>query len=143
MASNVSGLEKLKARLAKMSAEMKAPVKAALEKNAQQLMEMQKRFVPEDSGELRDSIRSEPGKHEFAIVVRAGGETTTKPIRKAKNGSKVEYDYALAQEFGTERMPANPFFWPAYRTLRKPMRARVNRAIRKVIKDNFPSSGDK
>ena len=69
-------------------------------------------------GALRDSIRVETSdRSAMRALVRAGGAATT------VDG----YDYALAQEFGTSKIPAQPFFWPSYRSKKK--------AIRKAIKD--------
>lgn len=119
MATKVEGLERLKKRLGALPAKMKAEVRASLEKSADELVAMQKRLVPVDQGDLRDSIRKEPGAHELSVEVKAGD-------RKAF--------YAAFQEFGTADQPAQPFFFPAYRALRRRIRNRTSRAVRKAVR---------
>lgn len=105
---------------------------AAIEKNADEWVRVSRSMAPvdpEDGIHLKPSIRhqdSETG----GQIVRAGGEATRKPT---KDGGT--YDYAIAQEFGTQDMQANPFFWPAYRLLRKKFGSRRSRAMSKAIKD--------
>lgn len=82
-----------------------------------------------DPGILRDSIRMGPGRRETSVVVEAGGPTTT------KQGAGGSYDYANAQEFGTQDMPANPFFWPSYRVVKKTHKGRASRALGKALKE--------
>lgn len=130
MAAKIEGLDRLKRRLARLPAKMKAEVKVSLEQSADELVAMQKRLVPIDQGDLRDSIRKEEGRHELSVTVTAGGPATTRRVRK---GADVSYDYALGQEFGTTDMPAQPFFFPAYRALRRRIRGRTSRAVRKAV----------
>lgn len=84
-----------------------------------------------ESGKLRDSIRVE-AKPPFGAIIRAGGPTTTKPVRK---GYKGTYDYALATEFGTRKERARPFFWPMWRLNKRSARSRINRALKKAIEE--------
>jgi len=80
--------------------------------------------------ELLESIRVEPGKQIAQVYVKAGGTLTTKEVRK---GSGVEYDYANANEFGTQKMNAQPFFWPSYRLLKPSIRKSIKAAAKKAI----------
>lgn len=121
----------MKKRLARIPVNVRKAAKQALDQNAKELIAKQREFVPEDQGDLKESIRQEAGRHELSVTVTAGGPLTTRPVRK---GAKAFYDYALAQEFGTRKMPANPFFFPAYRILRRRMRSRTSRAARKAIR---------
>lgn len=81
-------------------------------------------YVP---GKLRDSIHYSPGKRQGSFIVRAGGITTTNP--------KTNYDYAAGQEFGNKTTKRHPFFWPAFRLNKRPMKDRARRALNKAIKD--------
>lgn len=105
------------------------------QKSAKDMVGMAQRLVPVDDefgGTLRDSIRMGPGRRETAFVVEAGGPTTTKVVKDGADGS---YDYALAQEFGTAEVSAQPYFWPSYRVMKKTHKGRVSRAIGKAIKE--------
>lgn len=121
-----------KRQLARIPEKMRRAVNEANRQNAEEWVRLSKSLVPRDPKDgtpLHDSIRN----HETETggqVVRAGGKETTKPVK-----SGGEFDYALAQEFGTLDMPANPFFWPAYRALKKRFNRRCKAALRKVAKE--------
>lgn len=119
--AKVEGLARLKARFAKLPAKIKVEVRRSLEQSADELVAFQRRLVPVDDGDLRDSIQKRDGRHDLSVEVVAGN-------RKAF--------YAAMVEFGTVNAPAQPYFFPPYRTLRKRIRARTSRAIRKAVKSN-------
>jgi HK97 gp10 family phage protein len=121
MVTKVEGLERLKKRFARLPAKMKAEVKVAIETGADELVAMQKRLVPVDQGDLQDSIRKEPGRHEMSVSVKAGSNRAF---------------YARFQEFGTVDHPPQPFFFPPYRALRRRIRSRIGRAVSKAVKAN-------
>lgn len=127
------GTEAFKRALAKVPAAVRREVDGANAKSAAEWVAAAKAAAPtdpEDGTPLKDSIRHERTP-EGGQVIRAGGPTTTKPVLNGQDGT---YDYALAQEFGTVDMPANPFFWPTYRLLRKRFDARRRRALNKAMK---------
>ena len=132
MGEDDESLRRFQERMRRIPLEVRRAVLPALVKGAEEIAADARRLAPEDDGDLVRSIRVEPGPNELSVVVRAGGELTTKPVR---DGADASYDYAMAQEFGTAKMPANPFFWPAYRLNKKRVRARIARAIRKAIKE--------
>ncbi len=135
MARNLKNLDRLKAKLAAMPGQIKPAIKQALDKNADQLMSLQKNLVPVgETGVLASTIRKEQGALELSVVVKAGGEKTTKKIREDAKGGAPDYDYANAVEFGTEHAAAHPFFFPAFRALKKTMKSRLSRAISAAIK---------
>ena len=104
----------------------------ANQKSAQAFLEMAQRLCPVgETGALLASIRMYPGRAPGSWVVEAGGPTTTKPVRK---GVKSTYDYALGAEFGTEDTTATPFFWPSYRSQKRPAKGRATRALTKAIR---------
>jgi HK97 gp10 family phage protein len=43
--------------------------------------------------------------------------------------------YAHLVEYGTSQAPAQPYFWPAFRLLRKRIQNRVKRAIAKAVRE--------
>ena len=85
----------------------------------------------EPTGDLEASCVVVSGATDLEVTVQAGGELTTKEIRE---GSGVEYDYALAFEFGTSHQPARPFFWPTYRAKREQIEQAINSAEEKALK---------
>ena len=86
-----------------------------------------------DEGDLKASVRVETA-NGARFLVKAGGEKTTRPVR---DGASATYDYALANEFGTEKMPAQPFFYPPYRVRRAKIRKNIAAAAQAAAKAEF------
>lgn len=77
-------------------------------------------------GALMASVRLEEGKNRKglpAVFIKAGGQSTM----------KGGYDYARATEFGTQKEPARPFFYPIWRARKKDVRAAVKKAVREAV----------
>ncbi|WP_375458885.1 HK97 gp10 family phage protein [uncultured Enterovirga sp.] len=128
------GTRRFRALMAAIPAAVKKGIDATLVQQAGELVDLARRAVPVRKGALRASIRAErtPGR-ELSISVKAGGAQTTKPVRE---GQAATYDYALGQEFGNERAPAQPFFFPSYR-LRKPaIRRATTKAVKKAVTES-------
>lgn len=137
-------LSKDAARIARIlrsiPAKIKPKVQAAVDQGATEMMMRMRYLAPKEDGDLQASIRVEDGPRELSATVTAGGERTTRPVRNSEKGNAPEFDYALAQEYGTEEMPAQPFFWPSVNTTKKRVRRRIDRAIGKAIKDEYDKS---
>lgn len=119
MATNGS-VSRLQRILALLPAELKAPVLAETFDQAEMLARvMRANAHVGETTNLVDSIRVEKARREMRVNVLAGGPKTT----------RGGYDYALANEFGTEKMRAQPFFWRAYRSkkaaIRRALKARI------------------
>jgi len=128
--------DRLRRRLKAIPVEVRKAAKAQNRANAEELVETIKRFAPPDeSGALRASVKNQDVSTSTRIAqqVRAGGTATTKPVRESAKAPT--YDYALAQEYGTAKMPANPFFWPSWRSVRKKLKARMTRAAKKAARE--------
>lgn len=131
----IIGIEKMMRRLERIPDEVRRRAKAELMLGGREINMLQRSLVPKDDLTLASTIRSEPlPDPQIGVVILAGGEATTKPVRETEKGNSPEYDYALAQEFGTENMPANPFFRPAIRVKKKQVRNRVRAAARKALR---------
>lgn len=101
-----------------------------LNATADNLVGMMKSIVKHGpTGHLANSIRKQPGSKPTIVRVMAGGAATTR-----QGGHGKPYDYARAVEFGTEHMPAEPFFFPTFRLMRKSMRDSMRRKISQRIK---------
>lgn len=85
---------------------------------------------PAETGDLEASCLAVPGEGPLEYIVRAGGGLTTREIRE---GSGVDYDYALAFEFGTSRQQAQPFFWPTYQARKDDIQDAIHQAASEVI----------
>lgn len=118
-------------RLAKLPRTLRKAMREAIEKDADEWVKLSRHLAPqdpEDGTPLHDSIRNYPTETGGQVVM-AGGKATTKP------SAGGPYDYAVGQEFGNQQSPAQPFYWPAYRSLKKRFRSRRNRALNKAVKE--------
>lgn len=90
-------------------------VDKAVEKNATEMVGTAQALAPEDTGALKASIGKE----------------------RVTNGWKVEAtdEAAAPNEFGTRKMSAQPFFFPAYRLNKKRFHGRVRRAVKAAVKE--------
>lgn len=131
-------VDQFKQLMDRIPKEVANELRGAVDDAGQELVRAMKPAVPlgvDGRNELVESVRLERGRHPLSVLVRAGGPLTTRSVRK---GSGVSYDYALANEFGTEKMAAQPFFWPTYRLKKKSLRSKISRRARKAIAKVVP-----
>lgn len=150
----VIGFDRLKRKLTHtIPAHVEKATVAAMEVGADEIVALMKRLVPFDTSadrdagrpHLRDTIgwtwgdppkgamvlgrsKAAGGGGRKVITIYAGNEQTLV-------GSRSQFQLARLFEFSTHAMAAQPFFFPAYRALRKRVRGRITRQMRKAIKD--------
>jgi HK97 gp10 family phage protein len=137
VATQVIGADKLKRKLAAFPGMARQQIAKAMEQSAQEMVDLAKALVPVDQGALRASIgwswHGAPAGSMVLGEIRSVG-------RGAGNLSIVIYAgddrafYARFQEFGTSTSAARPYFFPAYRALRKRIRGRTTRAVRNAAR---------
>lgn len=128
----VRGLLGLKRKLRKLPQETRRILQADLELIGRELNVDQRSLVAKGDGVLAGTIRTHPlPGNQIGAAVRAGGAATTKPVI---NGADSSYDYAMAQELGTEDMPPNPFFYGPYRQSKRRIKRRITTALKKVAR---------
>lgn len=152
--SKNDSVEKFKAWLAALPPAARAGAKAGLREGAEMIAdEMRSRALNrKGTGKTAQSVRVEDGPHDLSVVIRAGGKLTThevghggiagrffRGVAAGAQGKQAFYDYALAQEFGTRYMAANPFFWSGYNAAKK----KAKRAVRAKIKAALQKAGKK
>lgn len=126
MASKVKGLDALNRKLAAMPGAARVEIGKALNEGADRMVVLARGLAPVDEGDLRASIRKEPGRHALAVDVKAGGPMTQRPVREGLTAPT--FDYAAAAEGNS------PYFFPAWRALRRSIKARLSRAYRNAAK---------
>ena len=130
------GLAKLQKKLKAMPTEAKISIQSALEQSADEIVELAKSLVPKDTGDLRDSIGWTYGKVPRGAITLGkvfASKLATDLTITVYAGNSEAY-YARWVEFGTQKMAAQPYFYPAYRALRKRAKSRTSRAINKAAK---------
>ncbi|OWJ78419.1 HK97-gp10 family putative phage morphogenesis protein [Haematobacter genomosp. 1] len=144
----VEGLEKLRARFRALPRAVQEAATQTLEQNANEIVAMMRRLVPKDSGRLAASIGWTWGDapegsisvgsvagspdSERRITIYAGSAQTM-----VTNSRGMKFQLAKLQEFGTKKMPANPFFYHAIRVKRKEGRKRMSARISRAAKKAF------
>lgn len=132
MTVKVQGLEKLRAKMRALPDAVRGEIRAAMERGANEIVALAKTLVPVDQGDLRDSIGWTWGDAPTGSMALAQGGTAD--MRLTIYAGDSQAFYARWVEFGTARMSAQPFFFPAYRALRRRVRSRVARAVNKAAK---------
>jgi hypothetical protein len=135
--AKMTNLEKRIARMNRFSAEVREAVESELKKEVEEMVAAIQRAAPVSDfearpGELRDSVTAYPVQGRPAawrIIVKAQDK------KGRYYGSYVEFGHNT-KDGG--RVPAQPFFWPTYRSRRRGLRARILRPARKLIREMFP-----
>lgn len=107
----IIGIDRLRRKLGALEAAEIAVVKRELVAAALNVQAGAKRRAPVDTGRLRNSITYEIG--DDGTVVRVGTNT----------------QYAPYLEFGTRKMPARPFLFPAFEEEVPKFKDRLKRAL--------------
>lgn len=120
----ITGLDKLNAKLRRMEEAPKREIRQELHKQADRVVVLAKALAPHVEGDLRGSIRKEPGRHELAVAVKAGGLPTTRPVREGVTAPSFDYSREIERK--------SPFFFPAYRALKGSIRAGLGKAYKRA-----------
>lgn len=144
----VDGLAALNRRLKKTIPEkVYNSVRAALEQSAEDIVSEMKRYAPVDSGGLQMSISwcwGNAPKGTLSLGTVGTGKGGRTPFKQGAdlNGLRIsifagggDEFYAWFVEFGTQKMAAQPFFYPTYRRKKKAAKSRITRAISKGVRD--------
>ncbi|MCV2877609.1 HK97 gp10 family phage protein [Sedimentimonas flavescens] len=122
-------------RLKVIPALITAEVRPVMEACADELVAMMQTLAPRDTGEgaasigwtwgdapkvamVLDSLTAKKNAKDRIVIYAAGGDAF----------------HMRFQEFGTVDMPAQPFFWPAYRALKAKIKRRIAAAVRRGVK---------
>lgn len=135
MATNDGGIGRLKARLAAIPQEVKEAVQPALTKQADQMAASMRGFVPVDDGDLQKSITVTQAGASTPPYSQPGGSMTVPENAVAITVGNSDVRYGHLVEYGTTKMNAQPYFWPAVRLhnvkAKKAIRSAIGRAVRK------------
>lgn len=155
----VDGVPALKRRFSRFTANIRDEVSRQLEKEAEKIVSVMRAMAPIKDGDLVASIGWTWGDaptgsvtlgvvrgnefEQLRVTIYAGGTGKTSRTQDRASGSRkrdqgrggtFESDNVFYQEFGTLKMPANPFFFPAWRTERARVKANLNNAVRRAVK---------
>lgn len=139
--------DELLAKLSRLAPAAKAALTEANAKTADEMVRLARSFVPVRTGRLRASIVATPPGGSPPAHSQGGVKQVPEGAYAVTAGNR-RVRYAHLVEFGTrphenagERAgthnpgaPAQPFFFPAYRLVRKAMKSKASRALNKSIK---------
>jgi len=134
--AKVIGVAKLRRKLDALVAVGRDEIKRAMETSADEIVALAKNLVPVDKGDLKDSIGWTWGKAPKGAMTLGtvqSNEVDSGFTITIFAGNSEAY-YARWVEFGTQKMAAQPYFYPSYRALRRRSKSRVTRAVTKAIK---------
>lgn len=139
----VRRVREVKRALDRATDDIKRRVQEATRQTALEVAADARSRVPVRTGELRNTIRAEPGdKSPYVWFVKAGFGKLKRPKGRAsrvgtRRRPKVTAIgspgiYAAVIEFGSSTKPARPFMFPALEAARSGHIARVSRAIKQA-----------
>lgn len=132
----VEGIKALNKKLTvSLPRRLEEATRLAMEKSAEELVSMMKRLAPIDTGDLQISISWTWGDAPAGSVVVAKSAEDERGLKITIYAGSKEAYYARWVEFGTKNQSAHPYFYPAYRSLRKRIKSRTTRAMKKAIKE--------
>ena len=131
MTENVKGLRRLIKALEKAPKELESDINLEVQESANDIVKQAKSDVPVGTpestgikgyvgGTLRNSIRTE--------VI---DKQTVKVVADAANSDRVQYGKFV--EFGTSKMGARPFLYPAFFKFRNRLIDKIENATDKII----------
>ena len=131
------GLRRFQERMRAIPKEVRAAVKPALMKSGEEIAASMKALAPVDEGDLRDAIEVTGPGEQTPPYSQPGGTYTVPETGVAVSVGNRDVRYPHLVEYGTTKAPAQPFFWPAFRSNRKRATNRIRRAIAKAVKENW------
>lgn len=138
----MKGEAALKTAMMAIPQKIRDEVARELEAQAVKVVRDMKRLVPVDSGALRDSIGwtwGDAPKGAVSVGQVRGRQYARMAITiyagtRDKSLGTADAFYARFQEFGTVKMPANPFFYPAWRANKTRVKAALTRAVKRAVR---------
>lgn len=108
----------------------------ALKKSGEELARMQRTLAESsrDTGALIDSISVTLPGETTPPYSQPGGSRVARQNEVIVTAGNSNVRYAHLVEYGTVKAEAQPFFWPAFRLLKKRLQNRIKRAAKKAVK---------
>lgn len=132
-------LERLLKRLDDIPKAVVEAVQPALAQSGNELAGAMKHLAPVDTGALRDSIAVTPAGERTPPYSQPGGSMVVPANAVVITVGNSETRYPHLVEYGTADAPAQPYFWPSYRLLKRRITNRIKRGVSKAVKEKWRS----
>ena len=128
-------LQKVLARIEGIPNAIRDDLKPSLAQSAGELSGLMAHLAEpsRDTGAMIESIAVTPPGGTTPAYSQPGGSRTASDLETIVTVGNSEVRYPHLVEYGTVEAAAQPFFWPAVRSLQKRINGRTNRAIRKIV----------
>ena len=127
-------LARLDRKLKRLPEVARAHIRAEMEMVAEDIVGMMRRLAPKDQGDLAASIGWTWGKApKGAGVVATAKSSLGADMSITIYAGSAEAYYARWQEFGTQDMPASPYFYVSWRASKKAAKRRLRKANRTAV----------
>lgn len=132
-------LARLQKRLEAIPKAVREAVQPALASAGKELADAMKTLAEpsRDTGALIDSITFTTAGNATPLYSQPGGSRVVPENAVVITAGNSEVRYPHLVEYGTSHSPAEPFFWPAYRILKKRLSSRIKRAASKAVRENW------
>ncbi|WP_029042567.1 HK97-gp10 family putative phage morphogenesis protein [Cucumibacter marinus] len=138
------GISRLQKRFAALPRAVREGVRPALLKSGNEMADTMRQIAPDDPAtdapDLKSSIEVTGPGEQTPAYSQPGGSLTVPEFGVAVTVGNADVRYPHLVEYGTTKAPAQPFFWPTVRLLRKRVTNRMKRAVGKAVRDNWGSS---
>ncbi len=137
MAKSDNGLAETLAAIDRIARAPREALVPVLAKEANKFADAAEGFAQSsrDTGALIDSISITMPGRSTPPYSQPGGSRVAGETEVIVTAGDSDVRYAHLVEYGTSDTEAQPFFWPAYRLLKTGMKANINRAVKKAVKD--------
>lgn len=121
---NITGLAELQAALANLKADLSRQLPDIVVEAAGTVKDEIQSRMHVDSGQLEQSL-------EVVNTHRENSATAT--VQIDESGPEQNQHYAIYQEYGTSRMPAQPFFRPGVQAAKEEVAAKLINGVLNVV----------
>ncbi|HVA17800.1 MAG TPA: HK97-gp10 family putative phage morphogenesis protein [Candidatus Dormibacteraeota bacterium] len=130
-------LRRLQKRFEAIPKAVREAAKPALVQAGQELVSAMRTLAEpsRDTGALIDSITLTTGGNRTPPYSEPGGSRVVPEYGVVVTAGNSQVRYAHLVEYGTRRSKAEPFFWPAYRLLKKKLKSEIRRGMSKAVRD--------
>lgn len=133
----MAGIKSFQRKMKAMPEAVRKALGPATAKGADEIATMAAHLAPKDEGDLAGSIVATHEGQTTPPYSQPGGAYLVPDGSAVVTAGNSDVRYPHLQEYGTRKHAAQPFFWPAYRMLRKRSASRIKRAMGKAIKDEW------
>lgn len=142
--SSIEGIDRLLSKLNKLGVNSEKVLEKSIKENIEFVQREAKKLCPEDSGYLKNSIKSKTEVNENGIVAAVTTNVEYAPYQEFGTGQKGDssptppkYDGNLAYRQDWKGIPAQPFLYPALKNnedkVMESIQEDLKEEIRKVV----------